>query len=136
VLGELFTRTFLGAASEEDAVAAPGAAASLPPTTDEVQRAAEGWGGDAYRVWDVGGRTVLVWRSVWDRAEDAREFREAALRRLERSHGKARNLQGASLFARAGWLMAVAGTGDAVTIVSSDDPAAVPAALKASGGGA
>ena len=35
---------------------------------------------------------------------------------------------------RAGWLMAVAASGDAVTIVSSNDPALLPVALKSAGG--
>ena len=66
--------------------------------------------------------------------EDAREFEQTVLRRLERTHGARKRLEGAALFARAGWLMAVAASGDAVTIVSSDDPALLPAALKAVGG--
>jgi hypothetical protein len=133
VLGELFTRTFLSAGSEEDAPAAP-AGAPAPPTIDDVERAAAGWGGDAYKAWDVGGRTLLVWRTEWDRREDAREFEQTVLRRLERTHGARKRLEGAALFARAGWLMAVAASGDAVTIVSSDDPALLPVALKAVGG--
>ncbi len=40
----------------------------------------------------------------------------------------------AALFARAGWLMAVAASGDAVTIVSSNDPALLPVAVKSAGG--
>ena len=133
VLGELFTRTFLGAGSEEDAPPAP-AGAPAPPTADDVARAAAGWGGDTYRAWDVGGKTLLVWRTEWDRKEDAREFEQAVLRRLERSHGARKRLEGAALFARAGWRMAVAGGADTVTLVSSDDPALVPVALKAVAG--
>jgi hypothetical protein len=134
VLGELLTRTFLAAGSGEDAPAVP-AGATPPPAVDDVERAAAGWGGDAYRSWDVGGRTLLVWRSEWDRVEDAREFEQAVLRRLERTHGARRNLQGAPLFARSGWLMAVVASADALTIVSSDDPALLPPALKGVGSG-
>ena len=134
VLGELFTRTFLAAGTGEEAPGFSGTTASAGE--DEVQRAAAGWGGDTYRAWDVRGKTLVVWRSEWDRPEEAREFQAAALRRLERTHGAKKNLQGAALFARAGWLLAVVGSGDAVTIVSSDDAALVPAALKAVGGGA
>ncbi|HET6900029.1 MAG TPA: hypothetical protein VFK70_16875, partial [Vicinamibacteria bacterium] len=129
VLGELFTRTFLAAGSEEGAPPAP-AGAPAPPTVDEIDRAAAGWGGDAYRAWDVGGKTLLVWRTEWDRKEDAREFEQTVLRRLERTHGSRKRLEGAALFARAGWLMAVSTSADTVTIVSSDDPALVPLALK------
>ncbi len=147
VLGELFTRTFLAAGSGEDAPepssppAAPagGSASapsgpSAPPTIEEIDRAAAGWGGDSYRAWDVRGRTLVVWRSEWDRPEDAREFERTAVQRLERTHGTRRNLQGAALFARGGWLMAVVGSGDSVTVISSDDPALVPLALKSMGG--
>ena len=133
VLGELFTRTFLAVGSEEDAPAAP-TGAPAPPTTDDVERAAAGWGGDAYRAWDVGGKTLLVWRTEWDRKEDAREFEQTVLRRLERTHGARKRLESAALFARAGWLIAVAASGDAVTLVSSDDPALLPVALKSVGG--
>jgi len=128
--GQLYV---LGAGSEEDAPPAP-AGAPAPPTADDVARAAAGWGGDTYRAWDVGGKTLLVWRTEWDRKEDAREFEQAVLRRLERSHGARKRLEGAALFARAGWLMAVAGGADTVTLVSSDDPALVPVALKAVAG--
>jgi hypothetical protein len=133
VLGELFTRTFLAAGSEEDAPPAP-AGAPAPLTADDVERAAAGWGGDAYRAWDVRGKTLLVWRTEWDSREEAREFEQAVLRRLDRSHGARKRLEGAALFARAGWLMAVSGGADTVTLVSSDDPALVPVALKAVAG--
>ncbi len=53
VLGELLTRTLLGAGSDE---------------------AAAGWGGDSFAAWDVGGRTLLVWASAWDTPADAGEF--------------------------------------------------------------
>ena len=138
VLGELFTRTFLAAGSVENAPeASPAAAAGgpAPPTADEIDRAAAGWGGDFYRSWDVGGRTLLVWRTEWDRPQDAREFRETALRRLERTHGPRHNLQGAALFARGGWLMAVSAVGDAVVVVASDDAGLLASAVKATGGG-
>jgi hypothetical protein len=134
VLGELFTRTFLAAGTGDDAPGFSGTAATA--AEGEVEQAAAGWGGDTYRAWDVKGKTLVVWRTEWDRAEDAREFEAAVLRRLTRTHGAPKNLQGAALFARTGWLLAVTASGDAVTIVSSDDPALVPAALKSGGGGA
>ena len=61
VLGEMLTRTLLGEGSDA---------------------AAAGWGGDRFRVWDVGGRSLLVWRSVWDSAADLAEFKQALLGRL------------------------------------------------------
>src|SRR4029079_15024424 len=45
--GALFPPAFLAAGSEEGAPAAP-RGAPAPPTVDEVERAAAGWGGDAY----------------------------------------------------------------------------------------
>jgi hypothetical protein len=41
----------------------------------EAERAAAGWGGDrAYLFERDGGDTLFVWKSVWDRTEDAQEF--------------------------------------------------------------
>jgi hypothetical protein len=68
VLGEALIRTLLGG--------------------DASAQAAAGWGGDRYRVWDVRGGTLLVWRTAWDRPEDAREFREALLARLKHVRGR------------------------------------------------
>ncbi len=66
VLGEALTRTLLGEGSDA---------------------AAAGWGGDLYQVWDVGGRTLVVWRTEWDTAAEGREFHDSAIRRFTRSHG-------------------------------------------------
>ncbi len=42
---------------------------------DKTEKAAEGWGGDRYVVYDTGAdRWVLVWETVWDTPRDAREF--------------------------------------------------------------
>ena len=38
------------------------------------EAAAEGWGGDGWRLYDTGGRTLLLWRSEWDTPSDAHEF--------------------------------------------------------------
>ena len=50
--------------------------------------AAAGWGGDAWRLWDVDGRTALVWASVWDDATEAVEFEEALRARFARRRGR------------------------------------------------
>ena len=46
---------------------------------DEANVAAAGWGGDAFAILRTSEGFRLVWRSVWDSFEDAREF-EAALK--------------------------------------------------------
>jgi uncharacterized membrane protein len=102
VLGELFLRTLLG---------------------DGAEAAAEGWGGDSWRLWDASGRTALAWRSEWDTTRDADEFWAALRSRFVHRHGAAS--------ARAGWDVFGAGAeervfalrrdGDSVSLVSADD---------------
>jgi hypothetical protein len=135
VLGELLTRTLLaGGGTEEPAGFVKDASAPLP-TDDEVEKAAAGWGGDLYRAWDVGGHTVLVWRSEWDRPEDARKFQDALRRRFERTHTR-RTARGTTVLARGPWSRAIVTGPDAVTLVASDDAGLFAAAVKALGGGA
>lgn len=110
VLGELFTRTLLG---------------------DGEERAAEGWGGDAYRLWDVGGRTLLVWHSVWDGPEDAREFEEALRRRFAAAKGAAEGRHGHAVYTAGAWRWAVGSRAGGVELVSSDDAAVFADALRA-----
>lgn len=44
-------------------------------TKSEAERAAAGWGGDRAYLFERGANeTLFAWQSVWDRAEDAREF--------------------------------------------------------------
>lgn len=42
--------------------------------------AAEGWGGDSFRLVEKDGLGSLLWATVWDTAEDAREFEMACVR--------------------------------------------------------
>jgi hypothetical protein len=109
VLGEALTRTLLGEGSDA---------------------AAAGWGGDLYQVWDVGGRTLVVWRTEWDTAAEGREFHDSALRRFTRSHGQARRLHGAFLFGRGDWNIGIAAGGGRVTLVAGDDAGVFNAALE------
>ena len=51
---------------------------------DLASRAAGGWGGDRFAVYEKGGRRLLAWITEWDGEADAAEF-EAAARRL--GHG-------------------------------------------------
>ena len=110
VLGELFAGTLLG----------PGA-----------ERAAEGWGGDAFRLWDVGGRSLLVWRSVWDGPDDAREFEEALHRRFSALHGAPEWRQGHAVYAAGAWRRAIGRRAGGVQLVASDDGALLGEALRA-----
>ncbi len=110
VLGELFARTLLGEGEE---------------------RSAEGWGGDSFRVWDVGGRTLLVWQSVWDRPEDARAFEAAARRRFTAAHGAPEWRSGSAVYAGGSWRWALASRAGGLQLVASDDAASLAEALRA-----
>jgi hypothetical protein len=104
VLGELLARTLLGGARE-----AHGAAA--------------GWGGDAWRLWDVSGKTSFAWRSEWDSRQDAEEFWGALFARFESRHGKPSAREGWQVFAGNGRSFALRRSGaEAVELVSSDEP--------------
>jgi len=114
VLGEVLIKTFLGDGAPE---AAP-----------------SGWGGDRYRAWDVSGKTLLVWRSVWDGPGDAREFLAAAEARLASGHAAEGSRRGFRVFAAPPWRYAVAERAGGVDFISSDDGPAFEAALAALGG--
>jgi hypothetical protein len=102
VLGELLLRTLVGEGAES---------------------AAEGWGGDGWRLWDVGGRTVLAWRSEWDLPKEAGEFHTALRTRLAR-RGAPSWHSGWEVFAGSGGRrLAVRRAGDAVELASADDAA-------------
>jgi len=86
--------------------------------------AAAGWGGDAWRLWDAGGRTALVWTSVWDSADDAVEFGAALRARFARRYGEASSRGAWSIFRRAdGWQFAVRTTGETVDLRSTESVA-------------
>lgn len=111
VLGELLLRTLV---EEPDA-----------------QKAAAGWGGDTWRLWDVDGRTVLVWRSVWDTREDAVEFAEALRARFTRHRGRPEEVGTWSVFGPPdGWRFAVRRNGDVVELRSAEDGARLPKMLE------
>ncbi len=112
VFGELLLRTLLG------------------PGHDE---AAAGWGGDAWSVWDVRGRTALVWRSEWDTAKDSAEFHAALRQRFVARFGAPRSKDGWDCFeGTEGWSLAMRRTREgegAVELVSTDDAATFTALL-------
>jgi hypothetical protein len=111
VLGEIFASTLV----EQE----PGSAAT------------SGWGGDLFRVWDVGGKTVLAWRAVWDSDADRREFGQALVNRFRAHHGTGFP-RGAATVVRSGpWQFAMAEPPGATLLLASDDPALLDAALTA-----
>lgn len=110
VLGELLTRTLLGAGSEA---------------------AAAGWGGDRFRVWDISRKTLLLWRSVWDSPEDRLEFWNAALKAFQARRGGGLQRRGFVIFKADAWTYAWALQNGSVVLLSSDSPEALEEALSA-----
>jgi hypothetical protein len=109
VLGEMLIRALLG---------------------EENEGAASGWGGDRFRVWDISGKTLLVWRAQWDSPEGGRRFLDAARARYLRSHGPARNADDWALYERAPWTVALAPRAGGVILVASDDSGSLQEALR------
>jgi hypothetical protein len=110
VLGEAFVRTLLGGKAHATA--------------------ASGWGGDAFRVWDVAGRTLLVWSARWDSEADAREFDAAFLARLSHSHTRNKATGAWRRFVKGTWTAASLRRGRDVFLVSGDDRRAVERAMR------
>jgi hypothetical protein len=110
VLGEMFTGTLLGG---------------------DRGHGAEGWGGDAFRVWDLSGRTLLVWQSVWDSASSGVEFARAMRAHLESVQRTPTRRGEYDVFARGGWRWAFRGDAGGSTFVSSDDEGLLRNALDA-----
>lgn len=97
-----------------------------------AESAAAGWGGDAWRLYDVAGRTLLVWRSEWDSLADALEFEAALQARFARHGTREPEREGFALFrSAAGWLFAMRSRDDAVELASGDDPVSVLRVIEA-----
>jgi hypothetical protein len=95
-----------------------------------AEAAAEGWGGDTYRLYEASSRTLLVWRSEWDSPRDAREFADALRARFARRATREPARDGFELFRNgSGFLFAIRAEADAVELVSGDDPVLVVKAL-------
>lgn len=47
-------------------------------------KAAEGWGGDAFALYEKDGKKVTVWVTEWDSVADAREFQQTANQALKK----------------------------------------------------
>jgi hypothetical protein len=109
VLGEMLARTLLGGEGEGDGAA--------------------GWGGDAFRVWDLSGKTLLVWRAVWDTPTDGSAFAKGLRTRLAASPGASGRRGSFEIFGARGFRFALAERVGETAFVSSDDAAALDAAL-------
>lgn len=102
---------------------------------EEARRAAAGWGGDSAFVFEQEGRAPLfVWKTVWDRPEDAQEFFRA-YNALKRRGGAEANATGAErVWPEGGGLVTLVRLeGDGVIIVrggEEDARAALELALK------
>ena len=73
-------------------------------SSDESKRAAAGWGGDRYAVFEgPNGEVLLAMLSAWDTEKDAREFFEAYAKRTERRypHGDGEGANGVTNSAEA-----------------------------------
>ena len=101
VLGEMLLRTLVEGAGEA---------------------AADGWGGDGWRLWDVGGRTALAWRSEWDSASATPGSSTPRCERASRGTGRLpRAGGGRSSTGGGGRAFAMRRVGEAVELVSADD---------------
>ena len=85
--------------------------------------AAAGWGGDGWRLWEVGGRSALAWRSEWDTPADAGAFHAALRARFARHHSQGLARDGWETFSSRPGARAYAlrRDGDAVEFASADD---------------
>src|SRR5207237_3237501 len=54
----------------------------------EAERAAAGWGGDRYAVYEQAqtGRVLITQATAWDTEQDAREFADAYAKRVEKRY--------------------------------------------------
>lgn len=96
---------------------------------DGSQQAVAGWGGDAYRTYDLSGKTLVVARSVWDTPPDQREFHGALAARYNRSHGAPRAERGFSIFERSGSCVAVGAKDSGVALLAGEDCAVLARGL-------
>jgi hypothetical protein len=94
--------------------------------------ATTGWGGDVVRSWDVAGRTLVVFRSVWDSEADRAQFATALLQRFRAHHGTGFPRGRAQVFRSGAWQFALTASGDGeVQLIGSDDMALLDQALVA-----
>jgi hypothetical protein len=81
---------------------------------------AAGWGGDAYGLWDVDGRTHLSWSTAWDTPADADEFWEALLQRFDARYEVATISVDARCYQDGPWRFVLERVPERVRLTSSD----------------
>jgi hypothetical protein len=90
-------------------------------STEEARRAAAGWGGDRAAVFErEGGPALFVWKTEWDRPEDAQEFFRAynALKRRRASEAPSAAADTERLWTEGGGLLTLVRLeGDRVIII-------------------
>ncbi|MEK7469850.1 MAG: hypothetical protein AAB074_20985 [Planctomycetota bacterium] len=55
-----------------------------PKSKESGEKAAEGWDGDAFRLYAKDGKHLLAWTTVWDTEVDAREFTSAYVKAIRK----------------------------------------------------
>jgi hypothetical protein len=101
-----------------------------------AQRAAEGWAGDSYTLWQASGdRQAFAWQIAWDTPRDAGEFLDAYSDLLRRRTGESRTVERQDADLR--WYSGNAGSGlirranDRTLVVWGPDKATVEKLLAA-----
>jgi hypothetical protein len=93
--------------------------------TSEAERAAAGWGGGWYALYENGDQALLLLDTRWDNEREADEYRAA----LEKSFESA--TREGDYYSDGGRLFAIGGEGDRVFLISSTDKEALDKAVAA-----
>ncbi|MCS6836209.1 MAG: hypothetical protein NZ750_09355 [Anaerolineae bacterium] len=97
---------------------------------DQAHRAASGWGGDAYHLYEDGsGRSVIAFASVWDNRDERDEFAQALRAMLEARQGRALQARADGLLCATGADVACMSQGQEVRAFIAPDESALAALL-------
>lgn len=100
-------------------------------TGRQVERASEGWGGDAYAVATSDTGEVILWQSEWDTPDDAEEFAKALASRESVRLDAEAEADGDTVRIEAGdTLSQITVSGTSVTFVQAPDEATLELALE------
>jgi hypothetical protein len=93
----------------------------------EATRAATGWGGDSAFLFERGGASLFVWKTLWDKAADAEEFFRAynGMEKLrvgaEQTGAQTQGNYRQTIWREAGRLVVVRLEGDSVIVIRGSD---------------